>query len=65
MHVDPARRHQRAVGVDDLGSRRVNPAADSDDAIASNGDVANLTGLASSVDDKAAANEKIDGIRGG
>ena len=51
VNVDPARRQQQAVGIDFLMCRAL-LAADRDDGVAGDGDVAVASGLTAAVDDE-------------
>src|SRR5262249_17552834 len=58
MHVDPARRHQQAVGIDHPPPRP-SPAADCGDLAAIDGDIAVDCRGTSAVDDSTAANDDV------
>ena len=58
VHVDPAGRHQQARGVD-LAPSRTKFAADLDEALARDRQIAGERGLAGAIDDGAAANDDV------
>ena len=58
VHVDPARGDQPAVGLD-LALARTGLAADLDDLVAGEGDVAGEGRCAGAIDDGAAANDDV------
>jgi hypothetical protein len=64
VHVDESRGHDQPLGVDGALRLRLADAADGDDLVAANGDIAHEPGVARAVHDPAAPDEQVVSVIG-